>query len=219
MGTVTFVWLVLTLFITSLLDIPLMDWLALVFTCLVALGIFALLERHRNVRPAELQDLARSLQVNRWLWQRLEEEWVGRTVRLKEDIRNPKEPKGSQVYVQAGTPGKIVALNHDERAPFTVKFPGFGHKVVVRLDKLDVPFDENRAGNVPTKRPASSRARLHGRSEFLFSERHVFDEDEGGIPAEAEAFASETEDFATLDWLLWDHPRARLGYRQKRYRN
>ena len=81
--TVTFVWLVLTLFITSLLDIPLMDWLALAFTCLMSLGIFALLERHRNVRPAELQDLARFLQVNRWLWQRLEEKWVGRTVRLK----------------------------------------------------------------------------------------------------------------------------------------
>ena len=80
--TVTFVWLVLTLFITSLLDIPLMDWLALAFTCLMSLGIFALLERHRNVRPAELQDLARFLQVNRWLWQRLEEKWVGRAVRL-----------------------------------------------------------------------------------------------------------------------------------------
>lgn len=59
-------------------------------------------------------------------------------MRLREDIRNAKEPEGLQVYVRAGTVGKIVALNRDEHRPFTVLFPGFAHKVVVRLEKLDL---------------------------------------------------------------------------------
>jgi len=41
---------------------------------------------------------------------------MGRTVRLKDDIRNPKEPAGLQRYVQAGTLGKIVALRRSFEA-------------------------------------------------------------------------------------------------------
>lgn len=57
---------------------------------------------------------------------------------LKQDIRNPKEPPGLQVYVRAGTLGEIVGLTRDEFAPFHVKFPGFKYKVAVMLENLDL---------------------------------------------------------------------------------
>jgi hypothetical protein len=63
---------------------------------------------------------------------------VAPTVRLKEDIRNSKEPVGIQLYIQAGTLGKIVALRRSFDAPFEVLFPGFKLKVAVRLEKLDL---------------------------------------------------------------------------------
>ena len=95
-------------------------------------------ERKRHKHQGGLSWLTEHIELERWAWQQLEKEWGGGAVRLKEDIRSPNDPEGLQVYVQAGTKGKIVALNRDKRAPFTVLFPGFAHKVVVRLKKLDL---------------------------------------------------------------------------------
>src|SRR5690606_21257955 len=89
---------------------------------------------HQNPPPAR-QGITSSCCTR---WALLEMTWMGRTVRLKEDILNLREPEGRRLYVQAGTSGTIVALNRDEYAPFTVRFPDFPYKVKVRLDKLDV---------------------------------------------------------------------------------
>jgi hypothetical protein len=131
------VYLPINLIVMRLLDLPITWWFVLVFITLVSLGIFARLERKHRHRDG-LKWLTEHIELERWAWQQLEKEWIGRAERLKEDIRNSNEPENLQVYVQAGTVGKIVGLNRDERAPFYIWFPGFAHKVVVRLEKLDL---------------------------------------------------------------------------------
>jgi len=51
-------------------------------------------------------------------------------------------------------------------------------------------------------------------------ERYALEEDdEDEVPEEAEAFVSQMEDFASLDWFLWNHASTRLMVRQKHYWN
>ena len=128
----TCAYLLLILPIIRLLGASFTDWLAVVFICLVSLVIFAFVEHKRGNESDELPQFTKRLMLEHRTWRLLEKEWIGRTVRLKEDIRNSKEPEGRQVYVQAGTLGKIVALNRDEKAPFTVLFPGFAGTIGVR---------------------------------------------------------------------------------------
>jgi len=212
----TCAYLLLILPITRLLGASFTDWLMLVFVCLVSLAIFARLERKRAVRSDELQQLTRFLSLEKETWTLLEREWLGRTVRLKEDILNLREPEELRLYVQAGTPGTIVALNRDEYAPFTVKFPGFGHKVKVRLDKLDVPLDDGSAGNVPAQRRASLWDRLTSTNPLLPTAQLVY-EDDDDVPEDAEAFVDEMRHFAAFDWHVWNNRYARRAYRQMKH--
>lgn len=217
---ITGAYLLLNLLVSRLLGVPFTPWLTLVFICLVSLAIFARLERRRSNQGDELQQLIDILALEQRTWTLLEHRWVGRTVRLKDDICNPTEPEGHQVYVQAGTPGKIVALNRDQRAPFTVLFPGFTHKVRVGLDKLDVRLDEGRIGTVPVRPPASAKARLRDRDSLTPPMRHPFAEDEDDTPGGAEAFACRMADFAALDWILWNDTYLRSVYhREMHYQN
>jgi len=210
----TCVYLLLMLPVALLMD-ELTAWLALVLLCFVSLSLFALLTRRRRTQSNELQHLTWMLRLEQRAWKRLEKQWIGRTVQLKEDIRNPREPEGLQLYVQAGTPGTIVALNRDEHAPFTVKFPGFGHDVKVRLDKLDVPLDEDRAGNVPAKPQAFGR---HARPLLaLRAYDDEGDDDDDDVPEDAEAFVDEMRHFAALDWHVWNDRHARRAYQQMRH--
>lgn len=209
----TGVYLLLNLLIAYLLGVPLTAWLALVFICMVFLAIFLLRDRKRSVQSDELKQLTWMLRLEQRAWKRLEKQWLGRTVRLKEDIRNPREPEGLQLYVQAGTPGTIVALNRDEDAPFTIKFPGFGHNVKVRLDKLDVPLDKDRAGNVPAKPRAFGR---HARP-LLALRAYDEEDDDDDVPEDAEAFVDALRHFAALDWHVWSDPYARRAYQQMRH--
>jgi hypothetical protein len=45
---------------------------------------------------------------------------------------------GSRVVLQVGTLGEIVDLTRERPAPFKVRFEGFPHTVVPRLEKLDI---------------------------------------------------------------------------------
>ena len=215
----TCAYLLLILPIIRLLGASFTDWLAVVFICLVSLVIFAFVEHKRGNESDELPQFTKRLMLEHRTWRLLEKEWIGRTVRLKEDIRNSKEPEGRQVYVQAGTLGKIVALNRDEKAPFTVLFPGFEHQVRIGLDRLDVPLEAARAGNVPVKQPAPLGGLLRRRSVSKVPARQLVTEDEDDIPEDAEAFIDALEDFAGLDWFLLNNGPVRLMYRQKNYRN
>lgn len=137
----------------------------------------------------------------------------------KEDILNLREPEGRRLYVQAGTSGTIVALNRDDYAPFTVRFPDFPYKVKVRLDKLDVLRDEDSAGNVPAKRRASLWKRLTSKKPLLPTTQLVDDEDDDDVPEDAELFVDEMRHFAALDWHVWNEPAARRAYRQMSHRD
>jgi len=212
----TCAYLLLNLPIALLLGASFTDWLPVPFICLVSLVIFARLERKRAVQPDELQQLTRFLTLEKEAWTLLEKQWLGRTVWLKEDILNLREPEGMQLYVQAGTPGIIVALNRDKYAPFTVKFSDFPHKVKVRFDKLGVPLDDDSAGNVPAKRRASLWKRLTSRRPLLPTTRLVYDEDDD-VPEDAEAFVDEMRHFAAFDWHVWNDRYARRAYRQMKH--
>lgn len=137
------IYLVLLLIFNLVAGLPLWWWLIMV-VIIPVVGALCLRLWNWYLKPLTgLEGLMNHIRQEKWAWQRLEKEWIGRTVRLKDDIRNSNEPAGRQVYVQAGTLGKIVALNRDERAPFSVQFPGFAHNVVVRLEKLDLNPTEN----------------------------------------------------------------------------
>jgi len=209
----TCVYLLLNLPISRLLGVPFTHWLTAAFICLVSLGIFARLERQRGIRSDELQQLTRMLTWQQRTWTVLEKQWIGRTVRLNQDIWNSNEPEGRQVYVQAGSVGKVVALNRDARAPFIVQFPEFGPRVRVRVENLDVPLKERRAGNVPATR------RSYGPFSHRLLERRTFDDDddEDDVPEDAEAFVDEMRHFAALDWHVWRDPYARRAYQQMRH--
>jgi hypothetical protein len=139
------IYLVANLIFTRIVGIPFSSWLILAFIMAVSLIIFARLEkRKRNRDPMDDLELVTAfIKLDRRAWRHFERQWIGKRVRLKEDIRNSREPLGLQLYVQAGTMGKIVGLNGDERAPFVVEFPGFGPQVAVRLKKLDLNPTEN----------------------------------------------------------------------------
>lgn len=136
------IYLVALLIFTLLAGYPISWWLLVAVIVPLFLTLYLrLTKRYWNLdNPKWLTNHIRS---ERWVWYQLEKTWIGRQVLLKEDIRNSNEPEGLQVYVRAGTVGEIVGLNRDARTPFTILFPGFAHKVVVHLEKLDV----NPAGN------------------------------------------------------------------------
>lgn len=125
--------------------IPISWWLIVAVLTPVVAALYLRLRDWYFKPLTGVEWLTEHIQMERWAWQQLEKEWLGRPVRLQEDIRNSNEPEGLQVYVRAGTVGKIVALNRDEHAPFSILFPGFGHKVVVRLEKLDLHPPANLA--------------------------------------------------------------------------
>lgn len=216
---VTGAYLLFVLPIALLLGASFIDWLGLVFICLVSLAILARRVRKRPIQSQELQQLIRLLTLDKQTWALLEMTWIGRTVRLKEDILNLREPEGRRLYVQAGTSGTIVALNRDDYAPFTVRFPDFPYKVKVRLDKLDVLRDEDSAGNVPAKRRASLWKRLTSKKPLLPTTQLVDDEDDDDVPEDAELFVDEMRHFAALDWHVWNEPAARRAYRQMSHRD
>ena len=72
---------------------------------------------------------------------------------------------------------------------------------------------------------------LHGRTPFdldysrrpslaeLHERSALEEDDEDEVPEEAEAFISQMEAFASLDWFPWNHAPARLMYRQRHYWN
>lgn len=125
------------LLVTLALGYPVSWWLAFVFVCAVSLAIFARLERRRHIHPEDVRRLTRELWWEAWYWRKLERDWIGRPVLLVEDIRNSKEPEGRQVYVKAGTLGKIVRLNRSPSTPFNVRFPGFQYEIAVRLSRTE----------------------------------------------------------------------------------
>jgi|GEM_PF-2359428 len=72
---------------------------------------------------------------------------------------------------------------------------------------------------------------LHGRAPFDLDENSkptlaelreryaLEDDDEDEVPEEAEAFVSQLQDFASLDWFLLNNGSARLMCRQRHYWN
>ena len=90
--------------------------------------------------------------------------------------------------------------------------------MVVRLDKLDVPLDEDSAGNVPAKRRASLWQRLTSPNPFPPRVPFVYDDYDGDdIPQDAEAFVDEMRHFAARDWHVWNDQDARRVYQQMRH--
>jgi len=135
-GTAIYLPLLLVVFVLA--GWPWTPWLTTATILLTSLAIYALRQRWHRRRQDDLRLLTGYIQRDCVTWWRFEHDWIGHTVRLKEDIRNSKEPVGLQLYVRAGTLGKIVALRRSFDAPFEVLFPGFKLKVAVRLEKLDL---------------------------------------------------------------------------------
>ncbi len=137
------IYLAAILVITLVFDLPILWWLIVaVLTPFIAVLYLRLRERFYR-RFVGLEGLTRHIEGEQWVWQQFEKEWIGRPVRLREDVRNTHEPEDRQVYVRAGTVGTIVALRRNEEAPFEVLFPSFPYNVAVRLEKLDVRPTDN----------------------------------------------------------------------------
>ena len=85
------------------------------------------------MNQTDLQGLLTYLDRADDLWELHRSPWIGRRVRLCKPI-----VAGSRVVLQVGTPGVIVDLTRERTAPFKVRFEGFPHTVVPRLEKLDI---------------------------------------------------------------------------------
>jgi hypothetical protein len=114
---------------------------------LVAIGVWV--GRHvlgiPASKPTELDVLLNFLRMRDRHWRVVTDMWVGRQVRITEDIQDARDLLGKPVVLKKGMLGEIIDLNDEPATPFRVRFTGHSYPVDVFVYRLELvsPVDNS----------------------------------------------------------------------------
>jgi hypothetical protein len=89
-------------------------------------------------KPTELDVLLNYLRLRDLHWRIITDMWVGRQVRITEDIQDARDLLGQPVVLKKGMLGEIIDVNDEPATPFRVRFAGHGYPVDVFVYRLEL---------------------------------------------------------------------------------
>ncbi len=147
----TSLYLVVVFIITMLTGIaPLWQFGVVAVICFSVLPIVVWFDKRMLRSNADnimtsLDGLLSYLQVRERHWRCITDAWVGRQVRITEDIQDSRDLLGRPVVLEKGMVGEIIDLNEEPATPFLVRFAEHTYPVDVFVHRLELvsPVDHS----------------------------------------------------------------------------